>query len=85
MSGSEISAPAQPCSQKGLPDRCITAAAGGLLHHLFTLTLAGGMFLWPWTAGCPAPGFPRRHAHWSADFPQLIQLRLPSQPSFNTI
>ncbi len=32
--------PAWPCSEWGLPGRRITADAGGLLHHHFTLTLA---------------------------------------------
>jgi len=30
--------PAWPCSWRGLPGRRITALAGGLLHHHFTLT-----------------------------------------------
>ena len=29
----------------------------------------GGLFLWPDPASCLAPGFPRLHALWSADFP----------------
>ena len=48
----------------------IAADAGGLLHRLFTLALAGSLFLWPDPAGFPAPGFPRRRALWSADFPR---------------
>jgi len=30
----------------------------------------GSLFLWPDPADCSAPGFPRRHALWSADFPR---------------
>ncbi len=29
-----------------------------------------GLFLWPYPSGCPVPGITRRHALWSADFPQ---------------
>jgi hypothetical protein len=49
---------------------CIAAGAGGLLHRLFTLALTGSLFLWPDPADCSAPGFPRRRALWSADFPR---------------
>lgn len=31
---------------------------------------AGGLFLWPDPASYLAPGFPRRRALWSADFPR---------------
>ena len=31
---------------------------------------SGCMFLWPCPAGCPVPGFPRRSALRSADFPR---------------
>src|SRR5512135_2261439 len=52
----------------------ITACAGGLLHHLFTLTfhpeVECGLFLWPYPSGCPVPGVTRHIALWSADFPQ---------------
>jgi hypothetical protein len=49
----------------------ITAAAGGLLHHLFTVTEKfGGLFLWPYPANYFAPGVTRHHALWSADFPR---------------
>jgi len=63
----------------------IAAHAGGLLHHLFTLTLSGpspksvgfwgrlgggGLFLWPDPSGCPVPGVTRRLALRSADFPR---------------
>ena len=63
---------------------CITANAGGLLHHLFTITLAHGggcLFLWPLSGrltphgGFPAPGAIRRRALWSADFPRSRQRR----------
>jgi len=55
----------------------IAAGAGEHLPRLFTLTCAfalakaiGGLFLWPDPASYLAPGFPRRRALWSADFPQ---------------
>ena len=40
------------------------------------------MFLWPDPAGCPAPGFPRHRALWSADFPPRRNSpeRSPDQP-----
>jgi hypothetical protein len=56
----------------------VAAHAGGLLHHLFTLTslfppppnpsdlgeVGGGcgLFLWPDPSGCPIPGVTRRLA-----------------------
>lgn len=53
----------------------IAAHAGSLLHYLFILAgkltvCLGGLFLWPYLAGFPAPGVTRQHALWSADFPQ---------------
>jgi len=49
----------------------IAACAGGLLSHLFTLTLCQGvLFLWPCPAGFPAPELIRHRALWSADFPR---------------
>ena len=60
----------------------VTTRAGGLLHHLFTITArtlshAGGyLFLWPdpagngWVAAAPAPDVIRQRALWSADFPR---------------
>ena len=66
---------------------CITANAGGLLHHLFTITLhplrsgAAVCFCGPFPAGSaphggfPAPGAIRRRALWSADFPRSRQRR----------
>ena len=75
---------AWPCSNRGLPGRGITANAGGLLHHLFTLTLAGGLFLWPDPADCSAPGVTRRFALWSADFPRSPKAPRPSdQPGLS--
>ena len=57
----------------------IATGAGERLTRLFTLTCAfalakaiGGLFLWPDPVSCLAPGFPRHHALWSADFPQEI-------------
>jgi len=65
---------------------CITANAGGLLHHLFTITPNpcgswGCLFLWPSSGrfaplgGFPAPVANRRRALWSADFPRSRQRR----------
>src|SRR5512143_1170506 len=56
---------------------CITAGAGGLLRHLFTITSLRRLFvsvalsgrLTP-LGGFPAPGAIRRRALWSADFPR---------------
>ena len=36
--------PAWPCSMRGLPCRVSCLTRGALLPHLFTLTLAGGLF-----------------------------------------
>ena len=41
---------AWPCSCWGLPGRTHYCAAGELLPHLFTLALAGSLFLWPCSA-----------------------------------
>ena len=55
----------------------IAVNAGGLLHHLFTLTVVprkahfGYLFLWPDPTDCSIPGFPRRRALWSTDFPRF--------------
>ena len=64
----------------------VTQRAGGLLHHLFTLTgvTPGGLFLWPNPAGTgrktgPTPGVTRHCALWSADFP--LDDRLAPAPS----
>jgi len=52
----------------------VTTHAGGLLHHLFTLTphpeVRCGLFLWSDPSGCPVPGVTRHLALWSADFPR---------------
>ena len=69
----------------------IAADAGGLLHHLFTLTFTPGplpkgkgarvmavCFLWPYPAGFPAPRFPRHRALRSADFPRFLAKPRPS-------
>ena len=55
---------------------------GGLLHHHFTLTFSGGMFLWPDPTGCPIPGVTRHRVLWSADFPRHGKTvpRSPGQP-----
>ena len=76
-------APAWPCSRWGLPGRSVTTYAGGLLHHLFTLTSCEAVcFLWPFSgkrrsvfcgpfpASCPAPDVIRHLALRSADFPR---------------
>jgi len=52
--------PAWPCSGWGLPGRRITANAGGLLHHLFTIAISGSLFLWPIPAGYPLQASPLR-------------------------
>jgi hypothetical protein len=54
-----------------------------LPSHLFTLTRPqpGGLFLWPYPAGCPAPGITRHRALWSADFPRLRLKAEPRSPS----
>jgi len=53
-----------------------------LFFETWDLQSLGGLFLWPYPAGCPTPGVTRHHAPWSADFPQLCQakLRSPDQP-----
>ncbi len=50
----------------------IAAGAGGLLHHLFTMTgmNPGCPFLWPDPTDHSVPGFPRRRALQSTDFPR---------------
>jgi hypothetical protein len=66
----------------------IAAGAGGLLHHLFTLTPGGAVcFCGPVQQvdppeGFPAPGITRRPALRSADFPQPRKtgLRPSGQP-----
>jgi hypothetical protein len=59
----------------------IAAAAGGLLHHLFTVTEQfGGLFLWPYPANYFTPGVTRHHALRSADFPQHWRKPAPRSP-----
>ena len=52
----------------------VTTRAGGLLHHLFTITGAAApprlsAFLWPSSVGLPRLGVTQHHALWSPDFP----------------
>ena len=65
---------------------CITANAGGLLHHLFTITTSSkrmeGLFVSVAlfrqvraSRRFPAPVAIRRRALWSADFPRSRQRR----------
>ena len=63
----------------------ITANAGELLPHLFTLTSSpaslpvgegsggSGLFLWPDPVDYSTPGVARRRALWSADFPLKLR------------
>src|SRR5581483_7015479 len=70
-------APALPCSRRGLPGPPPRGDGGGLLHHLFTLTLSlarpGGMSLWHFPSTgrlVPAsPPFDGRRALWSSEVP----------------
>lgn len=50
----------------------ITANAGGLLHHLFTITIRGWLSVSValFRQVDPAPDVIRRRALWSADFPR---------------
>jgi len=76
--------PIRSCSRRGLPSRPCRQVRGGLLPHLFTLTLRrdiralrreclaqGGMFSVPLSFGSPRPGVTRRTALRSSDFPPL--------------
>ena len=49
--------PIRPCSGWGLPSLRRCHWSGALLPHLFTLAARqrGGMFLWHFPSGCPAP------------------------------
>ena len=66
---------------------CLAAAiagrAGGLLHHLFTLTpaLAGAVCFCGPVRGSPRPGITRRRALWSADFPQPAEPAAIARPT----
>src|SRR5687767_13943190 len=57
----------------------ITANAGGLLHHLFTITTRRWLFVSValFRQVDPAPDVIRRRALWSADFPRT-RLREPA-------
>ena len=66
--------PAWPCSMRGLPCRACCLARGALLPHLFTLTLAGGLFSVALSVRrkkekTPARPFGRRIALWSPEVP----------------
>ena len=79
----------------------ITVNAGGLLHHLFTLTRSNALmakepspypvdqavlFCGPFR-GSPHPGVTRHRALWSADFPQVAEATRdrPVEPSDDSI
>src|SRR2546429_1554561 len=61
-----------PCSDWGLPCRACCQARGGLLPHLFTLTLwiKGGLFSVARSVALRRPGVTWQSALWSSDFPQ---------------
>ena len=66
--------PVWPCSMRGLPCRARYLARGALLPHLFTLTLAGGLFSAALSVRrkkekTPARPFERRTALWSPEVP----------------
>jgi len=63
--------PVWPCSRWGLPGRKHLCLRRWSLTPPFHPYHYGGMSLWPYPAGCPAPGVTRHRALWSADFPQL--------------
>ena len=46
---------------------------GGLLHHLFNLTLASGLFLWPDPKAYALPGITWHSALWCTDFPHFYK------------
>ncbi len=48
----------------------ITQFAGGLLHHRFTLTLAGGLLSVALSLGLPRVGVTHHFALWSPDVPR---------------
>ncbi len=76
-------APARPCSRRGLPGHdgyppcrwALTPPFHPCPHPGCGPRAAGGLFLWPCPRGYPLPGFPRRRALWSADFPLRHPLR----------
>ncbi len=61
-------------SDGGYLAACIAANTGGLLHHLFTMTLKRATcFCGPDPIDCSIPSFPRRRALRSTDFPRSRQ------------
>ncbi len=88
------SSSAWPCSRWGLPGVPVTRHAGGLLHHLFTLTSREGEFPGSrYVSVALSAGHPRsvtRHRTlWSPDFPHPQRARhaeaaitRPTQASF---
>ena len=63
---------------------CITANAGGLLHHLFTITTPrdGCLFLWPCSGRLPRPGCYPTSRSVECGLSSILQAepRLPNQP-----
>ena len=72
----------QPCLLLGLAPGevylagIVTYSAGGLLHHRFTLTLAGGLLSVALSLGLPRVGVTHHLALWSPDVPRLCRDRL---------
>ena len=60
----------------------VTYSTGGLLHHLFTLTLSGGLLSVALSLGLPRVGVTHHRALWSPDVPRQCRDRLadPSSP-----
>jgi len=58
----------------------VTGVAGGLLHHLFTLTHAGGMLSVALSVGSPRLGVTQHPALWSPDFPRAGSPPCPRPP-----
>src|SRR2546425_65370 len=68
-----------PCSDRGLPCRACCQARGGLLPHLFTLTLwrkRAVCFLWPFPSPCGAQALPGSLPYGARTF-----LDAPVQPA----
>src|SRR5256885_7952231 len=75
-----------PCSDRGLPCRACCQARGGLLPHLFTLTLGekGGLFSVALSVALRRPGVTWQSALRSSDFPQRATptgIPRPSHPT----
>src|SRR5207244_12819010 len=72
-----------PCSDWGLPCRACCQARGGLLPHLFTLTLwvKGGLFSGARSVALRRPGVTWQSALWSSDFPQRATTPGAPRPS----